>query len=87
MVLSLGPIPSGSLKKLRNIDNWSSLRSYLSVREISVTRELEAYLSTWIGSNSTLSPAIEESLNVKYIDLMACIVFHNYSPGIFGSPM
>ena len=42
-LLSLGSISSGRLKKLCEVDTWSSLSICLSVRGMSVTREL------WIG--------------------------------------
>ena len=35
--LSLGPIPSGRLKNLTDIDKWSSLSLYLLVRGMLVT--------------------------------------------------
>ena len=38
--LSLGPVPSGRLKNLKDVDKWSSLSLYLPVRGISVTCEL-----------------------------------------------
>ena len=38
--LSLGPIPSGRLKNLKDVDKWSSLSFYLPVRGMSVTCEL-----------------------------------------------
>ena len=47
--LSLGPIPSGRLKNLKDIDNWSSLSLYLPVRGMSVTCELGLYLYSQIG--------------------------------------
>ena len=34
--MSLGPIPSGKLKKLKDVDKWSSLSLCLSVRGMSV---------------------------------------------------
>ena len=42
--LSLGPTPSGRLKNLSDINEWSSLRLCLSVWGMSITRELELYL-------------------------------------------
>ena len=39
--LSLAPISGGRLKNLKDIDKWSSLSFYLSVRGMSVTCELE----------------------------------------------
>ena len=30
--LSLGPIPSGRLKNLKDVDKWSSLSLYFSIR-------------------------------------------------------
>ena len=35
--LSLGPIPSGRLKNLKDVDKWSYLNLCLSVRGMSVT--------------------------------------------------
>ena len=35
--LSLGPIPSGRLKNLKDVDNWSSLSLYLSVSQLLVS--------------------------------------------------
>ena len=32
VLLSLGPIPSGRLKNLKDVDKWSSLSLYLTVR-------------------------------------------------------
>ena len=45
-------LPVGRLKNLRDMDKWSFLRSCLSVRVISVTRELELYWCRQDGSNS-----------------------------------
>ena len=42
--MSLGPIPSGRLKNLKDVDKWSSLSLYLPVRGMSVTCELGLYL-------------------------------------------
>ena len=39
--LSLGLIPSGRLKNLKDVDKWSSLRPYLSVGGMSVILELD----------------------------------------------
>ena len=47
--LSLGPIPSGRLKNLKDVDKWSSLSLYLPVRGMSVTCELGLYLYSRIG--------------------------------------
>ena len=47
--LSLGPNPRGRLKNLRDIDKWSSLSLCLSVRGMSVTRELRLYLYSRMG--------------------------------------
>ena len=47
--LSLGPIPSGRLKNLKDVDKWSSLRLYLPVRGMSVTCELGLYLCSQMG--------------------------------------
>ena len=47
--LSLGPIPSGSLKNLNDIDKWSSLSLYHPVRRMSVTWELGLYLCSQMG--------------------------------------
>ena len=49
--LSLGPIPSGRLKNLKDVDKWSSLSLYLPVRGMPVTCELH-----WL--NSALSPVV-----------------------------
>ena len=38
--LSLGPIPMGRLKNLKDVDKWSSLSLCLAVRGMSVTEEL-----------------------------------------------
>ena len=42
--LLLGRIPSGRLKNFSDTDKWSSLSLCLSVRGMSVTRELGLYL-------------------------------------------
>ena len=47
--LSLGPIPSGRLKNLKDVDKWSSLSLYLQVRGMSVTCELGLYLCSQTG--------------------------------------
>ena len=47
--LSLGPIPSGRLKNLKDGDKWSSLSLYLPVRGMLVTCELGLYLYSHIG--------------------------------------
>ena len=47
--MSLGPIPSGRLKNLKDVDKWSSLSLCLPVRGMSVTCELGLYLYSWIG--------------------------------------
>ena len=47
--LSLGPIPSGRLKNLKDVDKWSSLSFYLPVRGMSVTCELGLYLCSRMG--------------------------------------
>ena len=38
--LSLDPIPSGRLKNLKDIDKWSFLSLFVSVRGMAVTLEL-----------------------------------------------
>ena len=38
--LLLGPIPSGRLKNLKDVDKWASMSICLSVRGMSVTCEL-----------------------------------------------
>ena len=60
---SLGPIPSSRLNKLRDIDKWPSLRMCLSVCGLSVSRELEPYLCSRDGLNSTVSPAVKVILS------------------------
>ena len=47
--LSLGPISSGRLKKLKDVDKWSSLSLYLPVRGMSVACELGLYLYSRIS--------------------------------------
>ena len=47
--MSLGLIPSGRLKNLKDVDKWSSLSLYLQVRGMSVTCELGLYLYSRIG--------------------------------------
>ena len=39
--LSLGPIPSGRITNLKDVDKWSSLNLCLSVRGMSVISDLE----------------------------------------------
>ena len=60
MALSLGPIPSGRLKNLKDVDKWSSLSLNLPVRGMSVTCELGLYLNSRIGS--ALSPVVYEDI-------------------------
>ena len=54
----MGPIPSGRLKNLKDVDNWSFLSLYLQVRGMSVTCELGTVpvQSDWL--NSALSPVV-----------------------------
>ena len=52
--LSLGPIPSGRLQNLRDIDKWSPLSFCRSAREMLVITELGLYLHSQDGSNSIL---------------------------------
>ena len=47
--MSLGPIPSGRLKNLKDVDKWSSLSLHLPVRGMSVTCELGLYLCSQMG--------------------------------------
>ena len=56
--MSLGPIPSGRLKNLKDVDKWSSLSLYLQVRGMSVTCELGPVpvQSDWL--NSSLSTVV-----------------------------
>ena len=54
----MGPIPSGRLKNLKDIDKWSSLSLYLSVRGMQVTCELGLYFVQSDGSSSALSPVV-----------------------------
>ena len=56
--LSLGPITSGRLKNLQDVDKWSSLSLYLPVRGMSVTCELGAVPVQSDGFNSALSPVV-----------------------------
>ena len=49
ITLSLGPIASGRLKNLRNVDKWSSLRLCHLVIGVSVTRESGLYLCSLMG--------------------------------------
>ena len=68
--MSLGPIPSGRLKNLKDIDKWSSLSLCLSVRVgMSVTRELGLYLCSQDGSNSAFSPVV---LTIKFTIINNC---------------
>ena len=57
--MSLGPIPSGRLKNLKDVDKWSSLSLYLPVRGMSVTCELGLYLCSQMGLiASAFSPVV-----------------------------
>ena len=47
--MSLGPIPSGRLKNLKDVDKWSSLSLHLPVRGMPVTSELGLYLCSQMG--------------------------------------
>ena len=47
--MSLGPIPSGRLKNLKDVDKWSSLSLYLPARGMPATCELGLYLCSRIG--------------------------------------
>ena len=64
--LSLGPIPSGRLKNLKDVDKWSSLSLYLPVRGMPVG----AVPVESDGLNSALSPVvygdIAPSINTQY---------------------
>ena len=69
--LSLGPIPGGRLKNLKDIDKWSSLSLCLSVMGMSVTWEFGLYLCSWMGHIIALwfhvvHGGIVRSINTKY---------------------
>ena len=49
---SFGPVPSGRLKRIKDIDNWPTLILYLSARGMSVTGEHGLYLCSGDGSCS-----------------------------------
>ena len=56
----MGPVPSGRLKNLKDIDKWSSLNLYLPVRGMSVTwgMSVGAIPVQSDGFNSTLCPVV-----------------------------
>ena len=79
VLLSLDLILSGKLKNLKNIDKWSSLSLCLSVKGMSVTRELGLCLCSADGSNGALSPEVHgdiaPSINIQYntrLNLIFC---------------
>ena len=67
--LSSGPIPSGRLNNLMDIDKLASLNLNLSVREMSVTLKLRLYLCSEDSSNRALSPVVQGNIysECKYI--------------------
>ena len=76
--MSLGPIPSSRLKNLKDVDKWSSLSLYLSVRGMPVTSELGLYLCSKMVygdialSINTITIVYHPLLgkNKKYVSLM-----------------
>ena len=66
----MGPIPSGSLKNLKDVDKWPFLSLYLPLRGMSVTCELGAVPVQLDGFNRALSPAVYGeivlSINTQY---------------------
>ena len=74
--LSLGPIPSGRLKNLKDVDKWSSLSLCLSVRGMQVTMSLYSVQSN--GSNRALSPVVYGDIVLSIKNQIQYTIPQNY---------